>query len=802
MDVLTKIKGLSYLGWGTLGRSFLYGFRRDAWNRRFQKGRRQGEQGVGALVEAIPTADGGRFGFEHATLEVRFLAKDLVRMTWEPGALPVPYAIAREDWEPVETSWSRVPGQARMAAGDLEVLVNQDGSVTVEAPGQGTLRWDGPPIRSGEGWRLSGELATDEAVHGLGFRTGGLDLRGRSWEFWNSEPKGAYAEGDDPLYVCLPVLVTRRGPRCALTFFENSHRGRISLAHDRQEVRFEGGALRYYVIPGPIPRAMERFTELTGRPAMPPRWALGFHQARWSYMNEEEVRELARKFREHDLPWSAVHLDIHYMQGHRVFTVDPDRFPDLKALCRDLETEGVRLVTILDPGVKAEPGFHVYDSGMARGAFCTLPDGRPALAEVWPGTCVFPDFTDPETRRWWGDFYPRLLDQGVAGVWHDMNEPAAFAAWGSCTLPLPVRHAMEGRGGDHLEAHNLYGFLEDRAAYEAMRRLRPDRRPWILSRSGWVGLARYAWHWTGDSESNWWTLRQTLRIVMNLGLSGIPWTGSDIGGFGGHPDPELFVRWFQAQAFLPFFRVHSAFFTPRREPWCFGPEVLAIVRGLLRERYRLLPYWYTLAATAHRQGHPPVRPLFWIDPEDPEVGQVDDAFLVGDALLVAPVLEPGATVRRVRLPRGAFLDLSGDQGILAGGRWHVVAAPLDRVPVFQRCGSVIPLAEEGGTVLQLALPAGDSCPGGSLYQDDGDGYGPFCLERYRVDADAPDEVVLRTDREGDRPPEPLSLRVAGGMVREAQVDGAVLAGPGPFALPAGFREVRLRLVPEAATEAR
>jgi len=793
MDVLTKMKGLSYLGFGTLGRSFLYGFRRDAWNRRHARGRRQDERPIGALVEATPTADGGRLRFQEASLEVRFLAPDLVRLTWEPGTLPVPYAIAREDWDPVEASWSRVPGQVRMATPEMEVSVSQDGAVTIEAAGQGTLRQDRPPVRDGEGWRLAGELASGEQVHGLGFRTGGLDLRGRSWEFWNSEPKGAYAEGDDPLYVCLPAMVTRRGPRFALTFFENSHRGKVSLEGDRQEVRFEGGALRYYVIPGPLPRALERFTDLTGRPAMPPRWALGFHQARWSYMNEQEVRDLARGFREHDLPWSAVHLDIHYMRGHRVFTVDPERFPDLKGLCRDLEAEGVHLVTILDPGVKDEEGFDVRDSGLREGVFCTLPDGRPVRAEVWPGTCLFPDFTDPKTRTWWGDFYPRLLDQGVSGVWHDMNEPAAFAAWGSCTLPLPTRHAMEGRGGDHLEAHNLYGYLEDRAAFEALQRLRPDRRPWILSRSGWVGLARYAWHWTGDSESNWWTLRQTLRIVMNLGLSGIPWTGSDTGGFGGHPDPELFLRWFEAQAFLPFFRVHSAFFTPRREPWCFGPEVLETTRHLLRERYRLLPYWYTLAWLAHRQGHPPVRPLFWIDPEDDEVARVDDAFLVGDTLLVAPVVEPGLTARRVRLPRGAFVPLAGEGGVLAGGRWHMVAAPLDRVPVFQRCGSVIPLAEGDGVTLQVALPAAEGAAGGALYEDDGDGYGPFCLERFEVEALSPDRVRLTVRREGERAPGPRSLRVVGQPIRQAEVDGTALPGPGPFLLPAGFREVVLHL---------
>lgn len=796
MDTITKLKGLRYLGFGTVLRTVRYALYRDHLDRRYEAKRPRGRLAIGRLLEATRAPSGVDARFEQATLQIRFLAPDLVRVTWQPGVLPVPYALARTDWPDVDVAWTPAPaGGGTCATAALEVRLAPDGSLAFAEPGHPPLREDAPPERIGDGWSSVANLAPGERIHGLGFRTHAFDMRGGEFTFWNSEPKGAYGPASDPLYVTVPVWLSVREDRCALVFFENSFRGRAAF-RDAQEILFDGGALRYYVIPGPPSRAYDRFSELTGRPALPPLWALGFHQCRWSYLNEAEVREVADGFARHDLPISAIHLDIHYMVGHRVFTVDPARFPDLKGLCDDLAARGIRLVTILDPGVKKDDAFDVYASGREEGVFCTLPGGGLSHADVWPGTCAFPDFTDPKARAWWGRLYPRLLDEGVAGVWHDMNEPAAFAAWGSCTLPLATRHAMEGRGGDHLEGHNLYGLLEDRAGYEALAAHRPDRRPWILSRSGWVGLSRYAWHWTGDSESNWWSLRQTLRIVMSMGLSGIPYTGSDIGGFGGiKPQRELFVRWFQAQAFLPFFRTHSAFFTERREPWCYDDEVLDILREALRLRVRLLPYWYSLAFDAHRTGAPLIRPLFWADPSDKELGGVDDAFLVGDVLLAAPVVEEGATARRVRLPAGRWFALDDDEPF-RGGREVIVAAPLSRVPVFARAGSVVPMDEKGRTVLHLFAPGTDAAPGGALYRDAGDGNGPWRHDRFAVAA-LPGAIELTRTFEGGlpEPSEPLRVRLRGAAATRALVDGRDLHGTGPWELPDGWTRLVIEVTP-------
>ena len=379
---------------------------------------------------------------------------------------------------------------------------------------------------------------------------------------------------------------------------------------------------------------------------MPPRWALGFHYARWGLRTREEVEERVAGFLERGLPLRAVHLDIDYMRGYRVFTVDEGRYPDLQGLVRGFQEKGVRTVLILDPGVKAEKGFPPYEEGLREGLFCRLPSGEVVRGPVWPGLAAFPDFTDPKARAWWGEKLKGFLEMGVAGFWLDMNEPALFAAWGEPTLPASARHALEGQGGDHRLAHNLYGLLMARASWEGFRKHAPERRPFLLTRSGHAGVQRYAWTWTGDVESTWEGLRTTLRALLGLSLSGVYFVGSDIGGFSGNPSPELYLRWFQMAALTPFFRLHAARWTKRREPWRFGEEVLEGVRRAMALRESLLPYLYTLAHRASREGKPLLRPLFL------EGGPyTEEAFLLGEALLVAPVLEEGCLLYTSPSPR-------------------------------------------------------------------------------------------------------------------------------------------------------
>jgi alpha-glucosidase len=719
---------------------------------------------------------GAVFDFGSARLECFFPASDLVRISWEPGRAPLPFALAKTRWPGCRVELRAEGAGMRLEGPEASVVVGANGGLDFLCGHGRLLRRDLPPIRSGGGWTLRSQLRREESMHGLGLRAAGLDLRPGDYRMWNRDPGGSYGPGADPLYLCVPVLFCRHAQGSCLLFFENPHPGAFSLHRTPNEsrIRFERGMLRYFLVPGPVDRALERYTELTGRPPLPPRWALGFHQSRWGYAGQKEIREVARGFERHGLPLAAVHLDIDHLRGYRVFTVNRRRFPDLKGLSAELGARGVCLAGIVDPGVKREPGYWVYDEGRRRDAFCRRPDGSDQVGRVWPGECVFPDFTAERTRQWWGGLYRQMLDRGIEGVWHDMNEPAAFVSSGDPSLPQDTRHDMQGRGGDHLEAHNLYGLLMARAGYEGLRRERPERRPWLLTRSGWAGVQRYAWHWTGDTESTWAALRQTVHSALNLGLSGIAFTGPDIGGFSGSPSRELFLRWLQLAAFLPFFRNHCAWDRPRREPWRFGAEALRIARRYLKLRTRLMPYLYTLAREASISGHPLVRPLFWHFPDDPAARGEQDSFLLGDRLLVAPVLEPEAGSREVRLPAGRWYDF-WDGAVYEGPGGTSLPASLSRIPVLVREASVLPLQEGERLDLHLHAPAGTGEPemAGELYSDAGDGYGPGRLDRFAM---ARDELGVRVEwtSEGEYPFPFASVRavVHGLRPGAARADGA------------------------------
>jgi alpha-glucosidase len=326
-----------------------------------------------------------------------------------------------------------------------------------------------------------------------------------------------------------------------------------------------------------------------------------------------------------------------------------------------------------------------------------------------------------------------------------MNEPTSFQAWGDPSLPRSTRHALEGRGGDHREAHNVYALLMARAGYEGLLELRPDQRPFLFSRSGWAGMQRYGGTWSGDVATEWEGLRASLALVVGLGLCGVPYSGPDVGGFSGRPSPELYLRWFQLGAYLPFFRTHSAIGAGQREPWEFGPEVLGHARSALESRERLMPYLYTLAHEARRTGAPYVRPLWWNEPGDRDLRGVGDAFLLGDALLVAPVLDPGVVRRPVRLPAGRWYDRDTGEVFEGPGR-VTVDAPLRRIPVLARAGSVVPVAgPEDEVELEVWAPEQGRTGGGVLLTDAGDGWEDPVEERFTVRWEG-DRVVV--GREG------------------------------------------------------
>jgi alpha-glucosidase len=581
----------------------------------------------------------------------------------------------------------------------------------------------------------------------------GLNLRGRRLEMWNTDPQ-TYMPGDDPIHLSIPMLVALREGRAYGFFFDNPGRARFDLGQARSDsFRYEAdsGELCAYFFAGPtVPAVLARYTELTGRMPLPPRWMLGYHQSRWSYYPEQEVRSLAAEFRRRHIPCDALHLDIHYMDGYRVFTWDRDRFPDPAGLLADLREEGLRVICILDPGVKFEPGYRVHDEGLARDAFCRLPGGRLFRGPVWPGQCHFPDYTDPEVRAWWGGLYESLLSDGVAGFWNDMNEPAIFGG----EMPRTVRHYYEGRGANHEQVHNVYGLLMARASAEGIRRLRPEARVPVISRAGYAGLQRVALVWTGDNHSDWEQLRLGVSMCLNLGLCGIAFCGPDVGGFAGDCDGELLVRWTQVGALTPFFRNHSAIGTSRQEPWAFGEPYESICRRWIGLRYELLPYLYTTAWQAAQTGLPMMRPLSLAYPGDGRTYSLDDQFLLGDALLAAPVGYPGQVSRRVYLPDGAWYDFWG--GSRCCGELEA-EAPLARIPLYVRGGTVLPrgpvlqhTGEWPPQTLRLDIYPGDGVSW--LYEDDGHSYdyqqGDLRLTRMVVEVAPGGRLVVRRQVEG------------------------------------------------------
>ncbi|GAA0491224.1 glycoside hydrolase family 31 protein [Streptomyces sp. NPDC046215] len=709
----------------------------------------------GAARGAEPEPGGGVVRFARSSLRVRVAAGGAVFCGWD-GALPEPsYALAG----PVPEADERAvlepdkDGGWRVVSERVLVVVGRHGTVEVRTPGGVLLRRDLPPRwweaegreaqeGSGARWTQRSQVPADARFFGLGGRAAGPRLRNGAYRLWNTDPGGTFEPGDDPLYITMPVQLVVADAGTHLSFCDNSHDGRVTLqegeegagsGHDRPgrcELRMEGGPLRSWVVVGTPARVLHGWAALTGAAALPPSWALGYQHARWGFGSEREVRRVVAGYRERGLPLSAVHLDIDHHRGHRVFTVDQERFPDLPGMAAGFREEGVRLVSIVDPAVKAEPGFPVYDSGARAGVFVTDARGREVRGEVWPGASVYPDFTDPAVRSWWGGWYAERLAQGFAGVWHDMNEPVSFTAFGDPTLPLSARHALEGRGGDHREAHNVYGLAMARAGYEGLCALRPRERPFLFSRSGWAGMQRYGGTWSGDVATGWPGLRASLALVLGLGLCGVPYSGPDVGGFTGSPSPELFLRWFQLGAYLPLFRTHAANFAGRREPWEFGPEVLAHAGAVLRERERLLPYFVTLAHLARRTGAPYVRPVWWRSPEDRALRDCEDAFLLGDSLLVAPVLERGTDRRAVRLPRGRWYDTVTGEAYEGPGQ-VLLDAPLSRIPVLARAGSVLPVAGADGRVeLEVWAPAPGRTGGGVLIPDAGDGWEPAEAERF------------------------------------------------------------------------
>lgn len=501
---------------------------------------------------------------------------------------------------------------------------------------------------------------------------------------------------------------------------------------------------------------------------MPPLWSLGYQQSRYSYMNEDELRDIARQFRERAFPCDVLYLDIHYMDSYRVFTWDRERFPDPPRLLADLREQGFHLVTIIDPGVKVDDRYQVYREGRALDLFCQTSTGLEYQNVVWPGLCAFPDFTSSAARAWWGQQHQGLLDDGVAGIWCDMDEPSLFIPRHS-TMPDDVVHPGDGDPKLHAQVHNLYGSLMARATREGLLKLRPDTRPFVISRAGFAGLQRHALQWTGDNSPWWEHLWMSIPQLQNLGLSGIAWAGVDVGGFFGDTTGELLTRWTEFGIFQPFCRNHSGLGTRHQEPWSFGEPYESHIRAMLELRQRLIPYLYTLFEVCHRTGAPILRPLLFEYPMDETTYTIEDQLLLGSALLMAPITQRGSEYRHVYLPEGRWFHFwSGEQ---VGGPSHILAhAPLGKPAIYVKGNTPIPLwpdmsyvGERPADPLTLLIFPTQGRGESVLYEDAGDSYdylqGGYSRRRILCETSSGRVLVRLEEREGSFNPERTEIHV-------------------------------------------
>ena len=602
--------------------------------------------------------------------------------------------------------------------------------------------------------RLLRPLTGDERIYGFGERTGDLNKRGQAFPIWNIDPHKGHNPNTETMYTSIPFYLGLNVADGRAYGVLLDHTGYIAMdigKTDRSHVSMtlEGDSLVVYFLTGPTPAdVLRQYTELTGHMPLPPRWTLGHHQCKWSYSSAQQVRDVAAKFRERNHPCDAFWLDIDYMNGYRNFTWNPDTFPQPEQLLQDLHAQGFHLVTILDPGTKIDEQYTVYQQGMAQDYFCRYENGAIFTGNVWPGACVFPDFSQSEVRTWWGNLYQGLLDVGVDGIWNDMDEPALTNMFvpddpdqdntslttKSKTMPDDVLHRADGSqptGPDgastlHKFFHNAYGMEMARSTYEGLLHLQPNKRPFVMTRSATAGIQRYAAVWTGDNTSQWQDISMAIPMCLNLGISGVPFVGVDIGGFWDASNGELLTRFAQLGALLPFCRNHNAIDNPNQEPWAFGEPFESAYRTAMTVRYTLLPYLYTLFQQAATTGTPIIRPLCFSYPRDEQACDVQDEFLIGDSLLSAPVYEPSTTSRNVYLPEGTWLDYWTGQEY-SGRGWSKVAAPLEHWPLFIRGNSILPTGPMMQHVDQSPTDpltfncymAIDGLANYTLYEDDG-----------------------------------------------------------------------------------
>lgn len=532
-------------------------------------------------------------------------------------------------------------------------------------------------------------LENNTYFYGFGEKTGHLNKNGCHYINWNTDDPSPHGETYEKLYKSIPFFISMKDEEAFGIFFDNTFETHFDLGKENSKYYYFAsvdGNIDYYFIYGPdITEVVKGYTNLTGTTPLPQLWTLGYQQCRWAYCPEHNVMDIAKKFREKDIPCDAIYLDIEYMDDFRVFTWDNKKFPNPKKMIKNLKDDGFKLVTIIDPGVKVDKGYKIYDEGLKNGYFATDKNSIVYTNWVWPGNSVFPDFMNSDVRRWWSNNQRIMLDYGVSGIWNDMNEPASFNG----PLPDDIKFNEDGNIVEHKEVHNVYGHMMDKATYEGIKES-INKRPFVVTRAAYSGTQKYSTVWTGDNQSTWEHLRMSIPMLMNLGLSGFAFCGTDVGGFGYDCTSELLSRWVQVGAFTPLFRNHTTIYSRDQEPWAFDKLTEDINRKYIKLRYKLIPYLYDTFYKGERDGLPVIRPLVLHYQQDDKTYEINDQFLFGENIMVAPVLEQGKKARMIYLPKGENWIDYWTQESFEGGQYIIKEAPLEICPIYIKEGSIIP----------------------------------------------------------------------------------------------------------------
>ena len=566
-----------------------------------------------------------------------------------------------------------------------DVLISSDISYynnkTNEFVDNSLLEAEGHAVNTEEEYKyiISKKINSNDCLYGLGDKTGFLNKRGYEYDMWNTDDPAPHVDSFKALYKSIPFFIVFNKSYSYGYFFDNTYKSNFNMAKNNSEVvsiGFTDGPLNYYFIGGNnLKDVVSNYTYITGRMDMPKRFTLGYHQSRWSYSTKDEVIKLVDNFKKYDIPLEYVHLDIDYMDGYRVFTVNDERFSDFKNFTEEMKNKGVKLVTIIDPGVKVDSNYDVYNY-IVKNKLVATENNEVYINSVWLGESVYPSFIDPKLRTYWGELDGKMLDLGVSGIWNDMNEPASFNG----PLPSKVEFSDGNRIHYHDEVHNIYGHYMAKATYEGMKK-HNNERPFVITRACYAGTQKYSTVWTGDNHSIWSHLQMAIPQICNLGLSGFAFAGCDVGGFSSDATKELLIRWAQLGALTPLFRNHSAMGTKRQEPWEFDDETISIYRKAVKLRYEIIPYYYALFFDAANTGIPAFRAVVLAYPEDSNTYEINDEVMLGANILASPVVEQGKRNKLVYLPSGTnWYDYYSYDKFEPG--YHIYYASLDKIPLF------------------------------------------------------------------------------------------------------------------------